>query len=269
MAELTYGQLPVDIDPTAWFGRTYTPPIGLDISTIQNAISGQLVSFLQPLNIPSYIFPQFDLDTWWKSQAIAFTLIAYRDTAFSKPLDTSTMVQERTLGFSIIVAGRTVSWELAGPGSMYALIDAIEASLTGFRPSGCRNGYFEQERFLEQDPTGRVWLYEMQYKIVTIRPKLLPEYALANLQQITNLIYDGQGGTPSAQTISGAGTIQLSTNTVVLSVVNASNVEAVLGVDYLYSSVSGLLTITDSGLLTIGETVTVATAPIVDTQTIT
>jgi hypothetical protein len=269
MAELpTYGELPVDIDPTAWYGRTFTPPISLDISTIQNAIAAQLESTLSPIGINSYVFPNYDIDTWWKGTSIAFCLVGYRATDFSKPQSTSAMLQERTLEFSIIVIGRTVSWALAGPGSIYALIDAIEASLSGFRPPGCREGYFISERFREQDTNGSTWLYELKYKITTIRPKLLPEFALANLRQITNLIYSAGTGTPTDATID-SGTVQLAANTVVLSIVSSNGVKAQVGIDYIYNTFSGLVTITDSGVLTDGMAITLNTAPVVDQQTIT
>lgn len=185
----TYGNMPVVIDPTAWGGRTNTPPASLTIDSIQNQIAAQITAFFASanpaLNIPVYIFPQFDLDTWWSSPAIAFVLISYDSTQLSKPVATSAMVQERTLRFKIHVEARQVAWQLSGPGSVYALIDAIEAALSGFQPVGCRNAYFTEERFTEQDPQGRVWLHDLTYNVLTLRPKLLPQYALANLVKAT------------------------------------------------------------------------------------
>ena len=64
---------------------------------------------------------------------------------------------------------RTTAWALSGAGSVYALIDAIEAALTGFPPTGCRNAYFTDERFGEQDSQGKVWLYDMTLNVVTVR----------------------------------------------------------------------------------------------------
>jgi hypothetical protein len=186
-----YGSLPVVIDPTAWAGRTESASLTVD--TIQNQIAAQLTSFfaaLSPvLSIPIYVFPNFDLDTWWADLTkIAFVLISYSNTTFSKPLATSSMVQERTLQFKVHVEARQTAWALSGAGSVYALIDAIEAALEGFQPQGCRNAYFTEERFNEQDSQGRVWLYDMTLNVVTLRPKLLPQYALANLiKEIVNV----------------------------------------------------------------------------------
>ena len=185
MSDPTYGALPVQIDPTAWGGRTNTPPASLTVDSIQNQIAAQLVAFFASgsLAIPVYIYPAFDLDTWWASSAIAFVLISYSNTGLSKPLATSSMVQERTLQFKIHVEARKTAWNLSGTGSVYALIDAIESALGGFQPTGCRHAYFTEERFSEQDPQGRVWLYDLTFNVLTIRPRLLPSYALANLQQ--------------------------------------------------------------------------------------
>jgi hypothetical protein len=185
MSDPTYGALPVQIDPTAWGGRTNTPTASLTVDSIQNQIAAQLVAFFASgsLAIPVYIYPAFDLDTWWASSAIAFVLISYSNTGLSKPLATSSMVQERTLQFKIHVEARKTAWNLSGPGSVYALIDAIESALGGFQPTGCRHTYFTEERFSEQDPQGRVWLYDLTFNVLTVRPRLLPSYALANLQK--------------------------------------------------------------------------------------
>jgi hypothetical protein len=185
MSDPTYGALPVQMDPTAWGGRTNTPPASLTVDSIQNQIAAQLAAFFASglLAIPVYIYPAFDLDTWWASSAIAFVLISYSNTGLSKPLATSSMVQERTLQFKVHVEARKTAWNLSGAGSVYALIDAIESALGGFQPTGCRHAYFTEERFSEQDPQGRVWLYDLTFNVLTIRPRLLPSYALANLQQ--------------------------------------------------------------------------------------
>ena len=185
MSDPTYGALPVQMDPTAWGGRTNTPPASLTVDSIQNQIAAQLAAFFASgsLAIPVYIYPAFDLDTWWASSAIAFVLISYSNTGLSKPLATSSMVQERTLQFKVHVEARKTAWNLSGAGSVYALIDAIESALGGFQPTGCRHAYFTEERFSEQDPQGRVWLYDLTFNVLTIRPRLLPSYTLANLQQ--------------------------------------------------------------------------------------
>lgn len=159
----------------------------MTVDAIQNQIAAQIANFFASgeLDIPTYTWPDFDLDTWWKGTSIAFVLLSYSGTVLSKPQSTSSMLQERTVQFKVHVEARQVSWALAGPGSVYALIDAVEAALTGFQPQGCRNSYFTEERFESLVNDGRVWKYDMLYNVVTMRPKLLPQYALAALAQMT------------------------------------------------------------------------------------
>jgi Gp37 protein len=182
---MSYGKLPVWLDPTAWAGRAFDPANALDVGTIQAQIAAQLSGYFTGagLSIPVYVFPTFDVDSWWSSSAIAFVLISYHSARLGKPMSTDSMVQERTLTYEIHVEARQTAWALTGAGSVYLLVDAIEAALTGFRPAGCRNAYFLEERFSEQDPGGRVWLYDMRLEVPTLRLKQEPAYALANLVQ--------------------------------------------------------------------------------------
>lgn len=264
----TYGNLPVEIDPTAWFGRTFSPPVPLDISSIQEQISEQLNSFFQKGGIPiqSYIWPNQDLDTFWNGPNPAYILISYEATRLGKPLDTNTMLQERTLEFSIIILARQISWARAGTGSVFLLIDSVEAALSGFRPAGCRNGYFTEERFSERDPEGGIWLYVMTYEVTTMRPKLLPEYVLANLQKISHLIGDA-GSNPVSMVISASGTLSFPADTLLYSVVTPNGSLALLGRDYNYSSSTGSFEIIPGGLLAPNMTVQVVTSPVIDTIT--
>ena len=178
-----YGSLPVWMDPTAWTGRTISPAAAQDVGTIQGQIAAELSSYFSgaALTIPVYVFPDFDLDTWWNSTAIAFVVISYNATRFGKPISTDTMVQERTISFDLHVEARQTAWALTGAGSVYALIDAIEAALTGFQPVGCRNAYFVHEGFREQKSEGQLWLYDMRLEVPTLKLKTEPTYALANL----------------------------------------------------------------------------------------
>lgn len=202
---MSYGSLPVWLDPTAWAGRTLSPPAGQDVGTIQGAIAAQLSGYFASagLGIPVYVFPDFDQDTWWSSTAIAFVLISYQGTRFGKPMATDAMVQERVIGFDVHVEARQSAWALTGPGSVYALVDAIEAALTGFRAKGCRNAYFVEERFAEQDSEGRVWLYDMRLEVPTLKLKTEPSYALANL--VKAQMYAAALATARQAAVPGAG----------------------------------------------------------------
>jgi hypothetical protein len=177
------------------------------------------------------------------------------------------MVQERTLEFKLVVLARTVSWALSGSQSVYALIDTIEGALTGFRPAGCRNAYFTDEKFAEQDSEGGVWLYELTLEVITMRPKMDENFILANLQQVIGLVYDGSAA-GIERTLDNSYQLSLPANTVVTKIVTSKGVMATLGSDYRYTAASGIIYIQQSSsLLVPGTVVTVYSAPVIETIT--
>lgn len=277
MAALTYGQLPVAIDPTAWTGRNFSPAQVEDVGGIQAAIAVQLEAFLQGagLSIPVYVFPDFDLDTWWQSGAIAFVLVSYQGTRFGKPMTTDAMVQERTLAFDLHVEARQTAWALNGTGSVYALVDAVEAALTGFRPPSCRNAYFAEERFAEQDAEGRVWLYDMRLEVPTLKLKQEPADALANLVQAQMYvaalaIANGAPVTTGRYAFSG-GTMTLpGPYPVVVGAVSNAAATALYRefADWQCDGTTGVVTALDGGAIAPNDTVQIAWAS-ADTVTVT
>ena len=258
------GKLPVSVDPTAWFGRTFTPDSPLDVGTVMTEVVTKVTSyfatdsFLSTLSV--YQFPDYDLDTWWSGGTPAFVLVAYVGTSYSKPLDTSAMWQERTIDFDIFVIARQVSWATFNGSGPFYIVDMLERGLTGYRPTGCRNAYFTDERFTEQDPEGRVWLYRMKYNVITMRAKLANTPNLANMTQLTALVAS-LGDQTTASYVVTNGVLTLPTDTVVVSVVNATTgVTYQLGIDYNLDSITGALTTIASGSLGNGVTVNVTTA---------
>ncbi len=270
MSGTIYGSGPVWLDPTAWAGRTYTPALGEDVGTIQAAIAAQLASYFSGagLAIPVYVFPDFDLDTWWASAAIAFVLVSYQGTRFGKPMTTDAMVQERLLTFEVHVEARQTAWALNGAGSVYALVDAIEAALTGFRPPACRNAYFSEERFSEQDPEGRVWLYDMRLEVPTLKLKTAPAYALANLVKgqmyaAALAVANGQPVQTGSYTFAG-GTLTLPGGLpVVVGAVSSGNGLVLYQefVDWTCDGATGLVTAVAGGGIGAADTVMIAWAP--------
>ncbi len=236
--------IPVTMDPTAWGGRIASR--ALDIGAIQDAIAAQLTGYFAaapaPLPISVYSFPNFDLDTWWKSTSIAFALVRYRETQFGQPDATDSMVQDRTIEFSVHVEAKLSAWAITGTGSVYALIEAIEAALTGFSVPGCRHAYFTEETFDGQDAEGGVWLYDMRLKVPTRRPKQEATYALTKLASV--LLVEAAGQTPQPQapvqlTFAGGSIAFPVQNISSVALTDASNGRVyVLGTDY---SVNGLL----------------------------
>jgi hypothetical protein len=265
---LTYGQLPVGVDPTAWYGRQYNPNISLAVWNVQDQLKHRVTSVFGNIGLPiqAYVYPDFDRDTWWSGPEIGFVLLVYRGTRLSKPLSTDAMVQERTLEFNVVVLARTISWALRGSQSVYALVDAVENALTGFRPHGCRNAYFTDERFTERDSEGGVWLYELKLEVITMRPKMDENYILGQLQDVINQVY--MAATPGQpQMINNSRQLAVPANTVVTKIVTALGLTAVLGVDYQFSVHTGIIAMQPtSTLLVPGTEVTVFSAPVIETN---
>ncbi|MGH7118149.1 MAG: Gp37 family protein [Acetobacteraceae bacterium] len=270
MTALTYGALPVAIDPTAWTGRSYSPSEPQDAGSIQAAIAAQLSEHLSGagLAIPVYVFPDFDLDTWWQSSAIAFVLVSYHGARFGKPMTTDAMVQERTLSFDVHVEARQTAWALSGAGSVYALVDAVEAALTGYRPPSCRNAYFAEERFAEQDAEGRVWLYDMRLEVPTLKLKTEPAMALANLvraQMYVAALALANGAPVSAGSYAFAGgvlTLPGPYPVVVGAVSNAAGTVLYREfVDWECDGATGVVTAIAAGGIGASDTVAIACAP--------
>jgi Gp37 protein len=264
------GTLPVWLDPTYWGGRTFSPPEGQDVGTIQAAIAAQLSSYFTDagLAIPVYVFPDFDLDTWWSSSAIAFVLISYHGARLGKPMTTDAMVQERVLSFDIHVEARQTAWALTGAGSVYLLIDAIEAALTGYRLPSSRNAYFAEQRFSEQDPEGRVWLYDMRLEVPGLKLKTEPTYALANLvhaQMYAAALAQANGSPVQAGLYTFAGgTLTLpGPAPVVVGAVSSSNGLTLYRefVDWVCDGTTGAVTVVAGGGIGTSDTVQIAWAP--------
>lgn len=269
MSGTIYGNGPVWLDPTFWGGRTYDPPAAQDVGAIQAAIAVQLGTYFSGagLAIPVYVFPDFDLDTWWQSSAIAFVLVSYQGTRFGRPMTTDAMVQERTLSFDVHVEARQTAWALTGAGSVYALVDAVEAALSGFRAPSCRNAYFAEERFSEQDPEGRVWLYDMRLEVPTLKLKTEPAYALANLvraQAYTAALAVAEGAPVAAGSYTFAGgtlTLPGPYPLAVGAVTNAAGTVLYRELaDWTADGASGLVTALPSGAIGANDTVGIAWA---------
>jgi len=266
------GTLPVTVDPAAWSGRFYDPPISLDPGTLIGEIAAQLAAGLAQLSttpIQVYLWPNFDKDTWWAGNDPAFAIVAYMGTKLGPPLSTNAMLQLRTIDFSVILTTRDTAWAvLNGADSVYPIIHNIEAALTGFQPTGCRNSYFGGEAFRERDPEGQTWLYALDYHVVTLLPMMVPQYMLINSTQISHLVNDSQSATATPYTVVSGGVI-LPTGQVTTAVTDATTgIVYKPGVDYIVNDLTGALAITSTGALTNGTKILVSTTPVLDTITV-
>jgi Gp37 protein len=259
--------LPLYEDPTAWGGRTFNPPIQLDIATIQTAIVDQLSSAFEGTPIGVFGFPNLPPTDWWKRKnAIGYFLVAYKRTDYGKPLSTASMVQERTLEFEIHTIARQIAWGDFTPfGVFQAMLQVGKGALTGFRVPGCHNGYFVSEEFLQQDPQGRIWDYAFKYRVITMEVKKPNEgaAALGILKKIQYLETGGLTPVPVAAalyTFGSNGVLQLpSQNVSAVTVINLPTKQPyVLDTDYTVQMAQGTLTLVTGGAIQPGETVSVS-----------
>jgi Gp37 protein len=265
------GTMPVTVDPVYWYGRKNDPVESLDGGDIFLAISNQLRKTLDAYgfeDIAVYDFPNYDLDTWWAGPTPAFVLVAFTGISYGPILSTSLMVQERTIEFAIFLLARQTSWAVfTGPESPYAIIEAIELSLLGFRPPGCRNIAFSDSRYTEQDPEGRIWLYKIQIRVRTMRPMQLPDYRLMNASSITTLVGNPQPPITNVYTVV-EGLINLPINSMLLGVIdNVSKAVYHPGQDFLYVTPTGVLSAVPDGKLVEGTVVQITYTPVVDVIT--
>jgi hypothetical protein len=253
--------LPLLEDPTAWAGRLYDPPLPLDLATAQCGLVSQLRSTFEGTDIQVFGYPDQPENTWWKSNAIGYVLVAYDRTEYSSPLATSSMVQERRVDFEVAFIARTISWaDFTSTGVLQALQAVIKSSLTGFRLLGWRNGYFIGENFRERDPRGRPWVYSFHWRTITMELKQEPAIALGTLKKILYLDSSQQTATPQppAQfTFDPNGNIQLPVGNVSSVVVKDSTGQTTytLDQDYTVAATLGIVSTIAGGLLAPGVTV--------------
>src|SRR5215469_17033082 len=104
---------------------------------------------------------------------IGAALVRYEGAKYGPLADTSAIVQERRLAFEITVMMRDLGWNFGGevgntsPGA-YAMIEAIRATLTGFRIPGCSKIFPLNEKFVERDKQGAVWIYAISFGLKTV-----------------------------------------------------------------------------------------------------
>jgi hypothetical protein len=153
-----------------WTGGTFALPTPIDIATIEVAIVTQLQSVINTIEISHY--PDRP-ESYRLTHRIGAALVRYDGAKYGPLLDTAAIVQQRRLGFQVIVMTRDLGWSYGGqtdgtsPGA-YAIIEAVRAALTGFQIPGCTKMFPESEKFVERDKQGAVWVYTIAFALTTM-----------------------------------------------------------------------------------------------------
>jgi len=248
-----------------WAGATYEPPAALDIATLETAIVRQLQSQINMIEIAHY--PDRP-EAYRLTHRIGAALVRYDGAKYGRQMDIGAVVQTRTLRFAIRLLVRDLGWNYGGeadgtsPGA-YALLEAIRTALTGFTQAGCTETHPVEEKFVERDRQGGVWIYEAVYEFTTMAMELssTPNYPL--FTQGRALEEGGQTGVmvnAARYQFDASGNIQLPQGNISLAVVASVPPGQVYanGFDYTVDTVNGIISLIPGAKIAAGATVGVS-----------
>lgn len=250
---------------TPWSGSSFTPPTPIDIATIELAIIAQLRSSIDAIEILHY--PDRP-ESYRLMHRIGAALVRYEGAKYGSLSDTTAIVQERRLAFEITVMMRDLGWNFGGevgntsPGA-YAMIEAIRATLTGFRIPGCSKMFPLNEKFVERDKQGAVWIYAISFALRTVA---VEDSSTNNFPLFVKGIALEEGGLtstsvgPTLFTFDGGDQIFLSSGNITQLRISdpATGTEYIAGTDYGVDSVSGTVDRDSGGSIPAGAIVNVA-----------
>lgn len=248
---------------TPWTGETFTPPLPLDIATIETAIVEQLVSQISVIEIVH--FPDKP-ETYRMTHPVGSALVSYRGATYGDLIDTGPVAQLRKLEFEVRLLARDLGWSYGAlatgvsPGA-YALLEAVRLALTGFRIPGCRKIYPLKERFVERDAQGGVWIYSVSFAVETLAVEVAPANQFRLF--IQGVAQDATGEITTTvglfqQTFATNGSLQLPYGNISdVTVTDLNGRQYVDGTDYTVDPAAGLITLIAGGALAPGTAVNV------------
>src|SRR5215472_12716723 len=174
---------PPYLQPPPWpGGGSFEPPTAGDIASIEAALVQRLqlqIGSNGPNAVEVVHFPDKP-EKYREVHRIGVVMVIYGGSDYGEIIDTSFMMQERTLEWVIAVLMRDLGWAYGGPRSgtspgAYSIIEAIRAALIGWVPTGaCTQMRPLGDKFVERDSEGGVWIYEMRF---STRAMSVPYYA--------------------------------------------------------------------------------------------
>ncbi|MGH8013345.1 MAG: Gp37 family protein [Candidatus Binataceae bacterium] len=239
-----------------WAGTSYSPATPVDIATLENAIISQLASQISAIEVAH--FPDKP-DVYRMTHRVGAALVRYQGATYGGIYDTAAVVQERKVEFEVSILMRDLGWNTGGaeggpsPGA-YAMLERVRAALTGFQIPGCTKMKAVQERFVERDKQGGVWIYSISFAFSTLA---IEASNTVTYPLFTKGIVQEQAGVttitlaPTAYTFDTGGTIQLPNRNVFALVVSNPNGDAnyVAGVDYTVDGVNGIISAISGGAI--------------------
>jgi Gp37 protein len=258
-----------------WTGQTFSPATALDIATLEAAIVAQLQNYLSSVLGTQMIevrhFPDRP-EAYEMRHRIGVAMVIYMGSEYGPMLDTGHVAHERTLKFEIGLSVRDLGWAFGGPPSAaspgaYQILEAIRAALLGFQPNiGCTPMRAIEERFVERDRQGGVWVYAITFstRTVVVENYQTPNYPLF----IKGVAQEEQGVTTisvaaSLYTFSDSpGTVALAHGNILQVIVMSQSLATtyVAGSDYSVDTVNGIITRLAGGTIPAGATVAISYA---------
>ena len=123
---------------------------------IETSIVGRLEQEIEDAEVRA--FPN-DARSFFPKHPVGAVLVQYTSSVFSEPRALNSITQARTLRFSVFVLLR----DLRDHTGVYAFLDKVRDSLTGFSLSGTSKMYQVSERFLSEQ--SGIWIYEMVFSL--------------------------------------------------------------------------------------------------------
>ncbi len=247
-----------------WAGQQFSPPTPIDIGTIESAIVSHLRSIVTVIEVVH--FPDSPKN-YRLTHRIGAALVVYRGSDYGQVEDTAAIIQERKMEFDVTVLIRDLGWSVGGPPGAtspgaYAILEAIRAALTGYRVPGARKISMVREKFVERDAEGGVWIYLITITLSTLAvepakirdfPLFIKGVALENDSESTVTM----GAIPF--TFNSQNEIQLPNgNIVALTVSTLEGSAFVLGTDFTFDPLAGIVTRLTTGGIASEATINIA-----------
>jgi Gp37 protein len=257
-------------------GVQYSPPIPLDIATVENAILAQLASAFGGSIVAGQgsgtlvaieHFPQRAAEEYRLTHRIGAVLVRYDGSEYGPVIDTGDVIQERTYRWFVAILTRDLGWAYGGqpsgpsPGA-YQIVETVRLALSGFVVKGFRKMYPSNDEHEGKDKEGGVYYHHFLFRHVTMA---LQQGVTPNLAILTKAQAFETGGQSTKEvplapfTFSGAapGAIQLPqiniSNVVVLS--DDLETEYLAGTDYTVDPVAGVVARIATGNIAANATV--------------
>jgi hypothetical protein len=257
-------------------GKQYSPPIPLDIATVEQAIIARLASaFGGSIVNGKVVGAQVDIDhyperaseSYELKHRVGAVLVRYHGSDYGGVIDTEAVIQERTMVWYVEILMRDLGWSYGGQASgpspgAYQIIETVRLALSGFIVPGFRKMYPASDEHEGKDKQGGVYYYNAFYRHVTMaleqstepnHPLLVKAQAFEEGAQTTIQVPVA----PFAFSGNPPGAIQLPqiniSNVVVLS--NDLSTDYLAGTDYTVDPVAGVVARIATGAIGAGATV--------------